>query len=269
MSGSFLNNKGAIVNAKVRKEVEELVKILGLDMQHKPSSEEFIREFEDKVDWEWISQYQKLSEEFIREFEDKVYWSWISEYQKLSEEFIREFKDEVDWYRVSVYQKLSKEFIREFKDEVDWECISRYQKLSEGFIREFKLNINHETSWLYKTEKQKLAYIRKRQLHKIYKLSKDKRHLYAYKSVRSDGNSVFNFQYNYQPGQEYESHCDCNTNDANSFGLSAWTKDKALDYYNKGKLMRVKIAIKDIGCFAQNNQKIRCHRLTVVEEVKI
>ena len=46
----------------------------------------------DNVNWGYISIYQKLSENFIREFENKVVWHRISEYQTLSENFIREFK---------------------------------------------------------------------------------------------------------------------------------------------------------------------------------
>ena len=102
-------------------------------------SEEFIREFNDKVDWENISRYQTLSEEFIREFKDKVVWHNISFSQTLSEEFIREFKDKVHWYSISANQVLSEEFIREFKDRVDWHQIFKYQELSKDFISEFNL----------------------------------------------------------------------------------------------------------------------------------
>ena len=70
-----------------------------------------------------ISTNKKLSEDFIREFKDKVYWSSISVYQKLSEDFIREFKDEVSWDYISSNQKLSEDFIREMKDYVDWDDI--------------------------------------------------------------------------------------------------------------------------------------------------
>ena len=42
-----------------------------------------------------ISSYQKLSEEFIREFKDKVDWLYICRFQKLSEEFKKEFKKEL------------------------------------------------------------------------------------------------------------------------------------------------------------------------------
>ena len=40
--------------------------------------------------WSEISKYQKLSEDFIREFKDRVNWNCISEYQELSYEFILE-----------------------------------------------------------------------------------------------------------------------------------------------------------------------------------
>lgn len=67
-------------------------------------SEDFIREFQNKVSWYLISKYQKLSEDFIREFQDKVYWDCICRYQNLSEDFIREFQDKVSWH-----QKLYKD----------------------------------------------------------------------------------------------------------------------------------------------------------------
>ena len=54
-------------------------------------SESFIREFQDKIEWEWVSIYQTLSEDIIREFKDKVYWGYILTEQKLSTEFIDEF----------------------------------------------------------------------------------------------------------------------------------------------------------------------------------
>ena len=53
-----------------------------------------------------ISYKYKLSENFIREFQDKIDWYWISENQTLSENFIREFQNKVDWYYISANQKL-------------------------------------------------------------------------------------------------------------------------------------------------------------------
>ncbi len=34
-----------------------------------------VKEFKDEVDWSYISEYQRLSEDFIREFKDKVIWN--------------------------------------------------------------------------------------------------------------------------------------------------------------------------------------------------
>ena len=73
--------------------------------------------YDPSFNWNDIEFYQdnKLSDDFIREFQDKVDWNFISKYQKLSENFIREFQDKVDWYYIAMNQKLSKKFIREFQ----------------------------------------------------------------------------------------------------------------------------------------------------------
>jgi hypothetical protein len=55
-------------------------------------TEEFMREFQDKIDWVRVSKSQKLSESFICEFQDKVDWTYISGYQKLSDDFLIEYK---------------------------------------------------------------------------------------------------------------------------------------------------------------------------------
>jgi phosphoribosylanthranilate isomerase len=246
-------------------------------------SESFIKEFQNKVDWYNISKYQKLSEEFIREFQDKIDWSNISMNQKLSEEFIKKFKNEVDWSELSLCQKLSEKFIREFQNKVDWKYISKYQKLSENFIKEFQDKVNWyliskyqklskksrkefnlkipETCWLYKSPKNIEKYIKE---HTKYEIVNGE--VIAYKSCRSDEYSTFNFQYKYEVGKEYESHADCNIDDDASFGLSAWTKKKAIEYCNE-KLFKVGIKLKDIAAIVQDN-KIRARKIRIIKEIK-
>ena len=85
--------------------------------------------------------------------------------------------------------------------------------------------------------------------------------------MRSDGSSVFNWQYKYEVEKTYTSTCDCDLSNQNSFGLSAWTKEKALEYH-KGKLLKVKIYIKDIGAIVQDECKIRCYKQEVLGEEK-
>jgi len=117
---------------------------------------------------------------------------------------------------------------------------------------------------LYTSKQDKLEYLKKINIYEIL----NNEYIIAYKSVRSDNYSVFNFQYKYEIGKIYESHCDCNLDEEDSFGLSAWTKEKALEYYDKGKLLKVKININDIGTITFKDNKIRCFKLEVLEEIK-
>ena len=59
--------------------------------------EKFFKENMDnfEVDWDCISEYQKLSEEFIEKHGDKVNWGRISGNQKLSEKFIEKYYDKI------------------------------------------------------------------------------------------------------------------------------------------------------------------------------
>jgi hypothetical protein len=67
---------------------------------------------EGNPDWNYISEHNKLSEDFIREFQCKVNWNFISKYQKLSRKFIEEFKDVINMnfmsaYNIRKYLKIS------------------------------------------------------------------------------------------------------------------------------------------------------------------
>jgi hypothetical protein len=94
------------------------------------------------ANWELISRRKNLSEEFIREFQKKLNLNTLFQYNKLSEDFIREFIHKVDWYIISYYQQLSESFIREFSNKVDWFAISETHYFSDEFIEEFKEKIH-------------------------------------------------------------------------------------------------------------------------------
>ena len=252
-------NKLEFLNKELSTNYKSLDKVDWFEISaNQKLSEDFIREFQDKVYWNSISTYQKLSEDFIREFQDKIDWYWISQYQKLSEDFIREFQNEVYWGYISAYHKLSEDFIREFQNKVEWCCISIYQKLSEDFIKEFNLKID-EDNWLYKTTEFK-----KEQVIKcgLYECHDD--YFIAYKAIRNDRYSHYNFQYQYLKNGIYECHCDC-TNDENSFGLSVWTEDGAKNYNNTGLIVKVKVRYEDVGRLVHNSNKIRCFKIEILD----
>jgi hypothetical protein len=99
---------------------------------------------------------------------------------------------------------------------------------------------------LYKSVNFKKKYIKDNTDYEIV----DDNHVIAYKSVRSDNRSVyFPTKYKYEVGQ---------------FGLSAWTKKDALNYHCDGKLLKVKIAIKDIGAIVRDSNKIRCTKFKIL-----
>ena len=52
----------------------------------------------------------------------------------------------------------------------------------------------------------------------------------------------------------------------NSFGLSAWTKEEAVEYCEE-KLFKVAIKVEDIACIVHNGNKIRARKIRIVEEM--
>ncbi len=252
--------------------------------EHTGLTEDFIREFADNLDWYWISARQRLSEEFIEEFKDKVYWDLISEFQRLSEDFIREFKDKVDWYgiargqrlsedfirefkdrvnwiHISKYQRLSEDFIREFKDKVYWTHISKYQRLSEDFIREFKDKLIKSSiihSWHYKSVEEKKKAVMDTGLYECHE-----DYFIAYKGIRRNRYSNYNFQYQYLKGEVYETWCDCSIDNC-GFGFSAWTEGMAR-YYCDELVVRVKVRYEDVGRVVCEGGKIRCFKIEILD----
>ena len=190
------------------------------------------------MDWHWISRHQHLSEEFIREFADKVNWRIISAYQRLSEDFIREFNEKVNWYCISVCQHLPQEFIEEFIDKVDIDLIA--------------------DSWHYKSTKEKKRAVMDTGLYECHE-----DYFIAYKGIRSDRYSKYNFQHQYLKGHTYETWCDCSF-DENSYGFSAWTEEDARNYCDE-LVVRVKVRYEDVGRVVHNGGKIRCSKLEILD----
>lgn len=128
---------------KIRKEIKRISKELGCEGW---SPEEFVK----WVNWSIVCTNHSfkpppfLPEFFIREFQDKVDWHWVCEYQKLSENFIREFQDKVDWSQIFRYQKLSLSFIFEFKDRGGIEYLIRQKVITTEELKrlEYRERIN-------------------------------------------------------------------------------------------------------------------------------
>ena len=89
-------------------------------------------------EWSFISQIVNLSEDFIHEFQDKVDWYDISESQKLSESFIREFQSKVCWDKIFKFQILSRDFVEEFTGLTSDKVFMPFTRPSITFTRDIK-----------------------------------------------------------------------------------------------------------------------------------
>lgn len=125
-----------------------------------PFSDNFIRKYADKFDFDILSQTYTLSESIIREFFNKIDWTEIS-LQYLSDEFVDEFSDKLDLYTMSEKSELSEDFIRRFESKVDWEMISANQALFEELILEFahKIDFNALLRSSYSLNDSFIAYL--------------------------------------------------------------------------------------------------------------
>ena len=156
----------------------------------------------------------------------------------MSEDFIREFKDQVNWYYISIHQKLSEDFIREF-------CNELFIKLIEN-------------SWHFVSDADKKAAVQRTDLYECHE-----DYFIAYKGIRRDRYSSFNFQYQYLPGETYETHADYSDTE-NSFGFSVWNEENARGYCSE-KIVTCKVYYKDVARVVHNGGKIRCSRITILD----
>lgn len=108
----------------------------------------FMREYADKIQWEFLSIGSRLKESFLREVEKYVDWTNICTWTNLSKDFIREYKDKLNWFQISRWQKIDQDFIREFRDQIDVGMLSLNEKISsklwnewviKGYIEEYEI----------------------------------------------------------------------------------------------------------------------------------
>lgn len=113
-------------------------------------SEEFMREYADKIYWDNATTSQKMSEQFMIEYADKLNWDHLCRFgRNLSEQFIDQYADKVNWYYLFKYKKVNEKLITKYAykfDENMWETIFQTQILSEEFLWK------HKSIWWNKNE---------------------------------------------------------------------------------------------------------------------
>lgn len=120
-------------------------------------SNNILRKWKDKLNWQDICCQQVLSEETIREFKDYVNWDCVGIHQTLSEELMREFIDKFNWQNISAFQYMSEKFIEEYANEINWPLISSNYRaqLSERLMERFIEKIDWKS--LFKFTKREIS----------------------------------------------------------------------------------------------------------------
>lgn len=75
----------------------------------------------DKINWPAYSAEGKMSEDFMREFKDKLDWTRVTMgyANRFSDQFIREMKDYINWYYIlRERKKISIDFLREIVNKL-------------------------------------------------------------------------------------------------------------------------------------------------------
>ena len=113
----------------------------------------FIKQYKNKLDWEKLCLNKKieLNIKLIREFQDIIDWNYISKnknyiskFKKLDEKFIIEFQDKLNWFYILCINKnliFSKKFICNFINKLDFithDNLCRYYPHIFGYYSEIR-----------------------------------------------------------------------------------------------------------------------------------
>lgn len=248
-------------------------------MKNEKLSQDFIYKYKKEISWFDVFFYQKLSNDFIvkitkEHLYPQYYCKTLINHQELSEDTIEIIKNEFDklenskktecsfyWDDVVKSQKLSTDFILKYIKLINLELVARYQKVDARLERRVKKYKSYKDNWIYKSAEEKKQAVIDTGLYECYD-----DYFIAYKAVRADRYSLYNFQYKYEKGGVYESWCDCSGKNG-SFGLSVGTHSYAENYINNrnGIILRCKIEYKDIGRLVCGDDKIRCFKIEILD----
>lgn len=294
-------------------------------MQNNKHLENFIKDWKNvkiklnKNDWNNISMNYELSEDFIINFSEYLNWTLIYKYQHLTQHLIKNGNYVIDKFTyITKFQKLSEEFIIENINDLNLKLIWSNQTYSENLLKKIikliNLNdwniisytikitdlnllqyINKNHNWLYLDYNLRVNLISK--YYNIIVIENDK-YVECYKSVRSNFSSIYAPHIKYNKFNEfYETACDYNYNNYNSFGFGGWSYDDAKKFAHSKKIKNykiIKIIIPIESCclitnfsyekgtmnininntmfkkpFYLHNPKIRCNKFKITDFVQI
>ena len=242
---------------------------------------ENMSKYANKVSWKKISMLQNLPNDFLREFINKIDWLYAYKYQQLPDDLLESTGYELTkWNIIVKFQKLSEEFIEKHAKKLNWNLVWRYQKYSEKFILKHFANANWDiisytikihspllkqyvktsNNWLYLSEELRLKLISKN--YKVVTIE-SKKFVECFKAVRNDDTSIYAPHLKFDKRDyTYETTCDYNYNNSNSFGFGCWTYEEAKSFALNKKIHNykiLKILVPFESCCWTGNFKSNCN----------
>lgn len=100
-------------------------------------------------DWYQISSFSELSEEFIRQYHDKLDWPTLIDAGVLNESLLNDFHDKIklpfDWERIiTYYEKLSLEFLTKFLDKFHPDVLLENQRVPAKLLYKILKNPKYD-----------------------------------------------------------------------------------------------------------------------------
>lgn len=218
-----------------------------------------------KINWVQMSMYTKvntdsLPETFLRQFVNYINWLHAYKYQKIPEDLLESTGYElIKWDIIVKFQSLTEEFMEKHIKKLKFELILRYQKYSENFIlKHFTLSnwniisytikitnpqlkpyVKKENNWLYLCEELRLKLI---STHYNIVTIEGKKYIECFKAVRNNYTSIYapHLKFN-KRDFDYETVCDYNYNNFNSYGFGCWTFEEAKNFAQNKKIQNYKI----------------------------
>lgn len=123
-------------------------------------SEEFIKEFADKINWSYLTKYQSFEHDELCKYANRIDWKVASQYQILPEPIISAHRYEVDWDAISTCQTLNCAFIDMMNEYVNWNRVSKSQKLNYDLLIKYIDKINWTMASFYQNSSIPIEFIR-------------------------------------------------------------------------------------------------------------
>ena len=102
-----------------------------------------------KINWDYMSLYDKLDVEFCLTFKKYINFANLSRNKYLTIYHIKEFKDYLDWTNLSKNYKFTVPELKDFEEYISWQSIFFYQNLPINTLKEY---FSNKMWWLFLNE---------------------------------------------------------------------------------------------------------------------